>query len=378
MRIVIAPDSFKGTATAHDVALAIREGWCEVRPEDFVDLIPFADGGEGTLAALAGAEPRAIFHDVTVHGPADQDVHACWVELPGKRGVVELANTSGIELLSDLRPGTAHTWGFGQAIADALDHGMESLTLAIGSSCSTDAGTGMLRALGADLFDASGDPLPLGGAALSELACVHFDGLAPLPPGGVTVCCDVDAPLLGPRGAAAVFGPQKGIQTAEVERYESALAHFASFLPSVDAEAAGTGAAGGTGYGLLAWGAALVPGAVAVAEALNADERIREADLVITGEGRYDGQSDMGKAPALVRALADRHGKSSALIAGTIASETGRWEHALSLAELAGSVDSAMTHTSQWLREAGRQLAVSITRSRVSSATALEVDGTQG
>ena len=266
-RVVVAVDSFKGSITAADAASALSEGWKSVRPEDELLLLPMADGGEGTLAAFAAAVPGARFMPATVTGPDDAPVRASWLLLPATRdspggtGVVELASTSGIELLGTpprLRPLDAHTVGFGQAMAAALRFGVSRLVAGIGSSASTDGGAGMLTALGARITDAAGRPIRRGGRGLIDVAAVDLTGLPPLPPAGVTVLTDVTNPLLGASGAAAVFGPQKGADTELIATLESALGRYAKLVP-VPATTPGAGAAGGTGFALLAWGADLVP-----------------------------------------------------------------------------------------------------------------------
>ena len=210
--------------------------------------------------------------------------------------VVELASTSGITLLDPLAPLDAHTAGFGEAIASALDHGVERLLLALGGSASTDGGVGALAALG----DASSTP-PGGRsgsatAVSARSARVDLTDLRPLPPGGAVILSDVDNPLLGARGAAAVFGPQKGADAAMVDVLESNLARLARLLPA-DPTPPGAGAAGGTGFGLLAWGARMGGGAGVVAEAMGLPAALEGAELVITGEGRFDGQTAAGKVP---------------------------------------------------------------------------------
>ena len=326
-----------------------------------------ADGGEGTVDAFAAAVPDAQRMPVIVTGPDDVEVAASWLLLPPSpdapagTGVVELASTSGIELLGSpprLRPLDAHTRGFGQAIAAALEYGVSRLVLGIGSSASTDGGAGMLSELGARFADAAGRPVVGGGRGLATVVSAAFDGLLPLPSGGVDVLTDVRNPLLGPRGAAAVFGPQKGAGPGDVAVLDSALARLAGLLP-VDPEIPGTGAAGGTGFGLLAWGARLVPGAGAVAELIGLPDAVAAASLVVTGEGSFDGQSAEGKAPDRVRAIAAAHGVPVALVAGGISANAAveGFAQTLSLSDLAGSSTAAMDDPARWLRVAGAELA---------------------
>ncbi|MBG6056834.1 glycerate kinase [Cryobacterium sp. MP_M5] len=395
--VVIAPDSFKGTIGASDAARRIAAGWASVRPQDRLRLLPMADGGEGTLDAFELAVPGATRMPVTVPGPDDRPVDTHWLLLPDGTGVVELAATSGITLLDRLRPLDAHTLGFGQAIAAALEHGVTRLLLAIGGSGSTDGGSGMLRALGAQILDSAGRPVPPGGRGLARLAAVELSGLRPLPPGGVLVLTDVTSPLLGERGAAAVFGPQKGASPEQVAELEEGLARWAAVVGdartgagvgtgvgtagarasdgaaagvgagassdvgaaagAAAAEMPGAGAAGGTGFGLLAWGATLAPGADAVAEALGVPAAVRGASVVVTGEGRFDSQSAAGKVPGHLAALAADAGAQAMLVAGQIEAPTDGFTAVVSLTDLAGGRESATRDAAAWLERAGARLA---------------------
>lgn len=363
--VVLAPDSFKGSLGAAEVADAIAEGWRSVRPEDRIVLRPMADGGEGTLDAFLAAVPRAVRVPVRVTGPDGLAVDASWVRLPasaadpGGIGVVELASTSGIELLGERRlPWDAGTTGFGEAIAAALDAGVSRLVLGIGSSASTDGGSGMLHALGAMFTDAAGHPIAPGARGLADVAHADLSGMRSLPPGGVDVLTDVTHPLLGPGGAAAVFGPQKGFAPGDIAGAEAALARLAR-LVRADADAPGTGAAGGTGYGLRAWGARLAPGADAVAGLIGLREAIAASALVVTGEGSFDAQSAQGKAPAHVAALARAAGVPVALVAGRFAQDAdlSPFTAALSLTALSGSSAAALAHPRRWLATARAALA---------------------
>ena len=357
-KIVIAPDSFKGTCAAGDAARAIAEGWASVRPDDRLVLRPMADGGEGTVDAFAIAIPTAERMRVRVTGPAGLPVDASWLLLPDGTGVVEIASTSGIELLHNaLRPRDASTLGFGQAIRAALDHGVKRLILGIGSSASTDGGIGALTALGARFTDAYDVSVPPGAAGFEELAKVDLTRLHPLPEGGAVVLTDVTNPLTGPRGAAAVFGPQKGLDPDQIARADEGLALLATLL-GADPAAPGAGAAGGTGYGLLAWGARLAGGAAEIGELTGLPAAVADAAVVITGEGSYDGQSAAGKTPAYVAALARGAGARVAVVAGRISADADTHDlDAVSLTALAGSAEAAMTDTQAWLRAAGAQLA---------------------
>lgn len=361
-RVVLAPDSFKGTITAADAASALAEGWTSVEPGASFVHRPMADGGEGTVAAFAAAVPGARRMPVTVDGPAGTPVDAAWLLLPATAdapagtAVIDLASTSGIELLVELRPWDADTTGFGQAIAAALDHGVSRLVLGIGSSASTDGGTGMLTALGARFLDASGAPVDRGARGLVEIASVDLSGLRAAP--HVRVLTDVTNPLTGARGAAAVFGPQKGLDADGIRRADAALARLAGLL-GLDTAAPGTGAAGGTGGALVVWGATLAPGAAEVAELIGLGDAIAEADVVITGEGSYDGQSGDGKVPSFIAGLAADARVTALLAAGRITADadTALFAASSSLTDLAGSTDAALADPARWLREAGAALA---------------------
>ncbi|HEX5731141.1 glycerate kinase [Microbacterium sp.] len=365
MIVVLAPDSFKGTLGAADAAAALAEGWRRVRPDDEIRLLPMADGGVGTLAAFAAAVPDAERVSVRVTGPDGAEIDSAWLRLPptaeapAGTAIVELGATSGIELLSELRPLDAHTLGLGQAIAAAIAAGVTRVVVGLGSSASTDGGTGMLRALGARFLDADGGEVPLGGSGLAAIAEMDLSRLAALPPGGVVALTDVTNPLLGRRGAAAVFGPQKGADPAQVGLLDAGLANLAR-LVDADASTPGAGAAGGTGFGLLAWGATLEAGAGAVAELVGLPAAAAEASVVVTGEGSFDGQSAAGKVPTYVATLA--RGARVALVAGRITpdADTSAFAASISLTELAGSPEQAMAETARWLRDAGERFAAEV------------------
>ena len=365
-RILIAPDSLKGSASAVEVAQAIGRGWHAVRPHDEVSLAPMADGGEGTIDAFSTAFPDAALMPVTVTGPDDRPVDAGWLLLPDRTGVVELAATSGITLLDPLRPMTAHTRGFGQAIAAALDHGIDRLLLAIGGSSSTDGGVGALTELGARFLDLHRQPIGDGGAGLADLRSVDLSGLRSLPAGGAVVLSDVTSPLTGPTGAAAVFGPQKGATPGDVAVLDEGLARLASLVVNAGtdgidgqsgAQVPGAGAAGGVGYGLLVWGATLSAGSSAVGEALGIPALIARNDLVITGEGRFDSQSLAGKVPSYLLGLAGAAQVPVALVAGAVQAPVDAFVAARSLSTLAGSAAAAIADPLPWLEHAGRELA---------------------
>ncbi len=359
--VVIAPDSFKGSLGASDVATAIARGWRSIRPDDRITVLPQADGGEGTLEAIAAAVPDAVLHDVgPVTGPDGRPTPGVWLELPERVGVVELAQCSGLPLMEALDPLGATTRGLGQVIRHALEHGVESLIVGLGGSASTDGGAGALVTLGLELLDAKNSPLADGGGALATLARVGSTRLSASPRRGVTLLADVTAPLLGPTGAAAVFGPQKGAGAADIRLLESGLARFASLLGG-NPDAAGGGAAGGTAYGFATvWGAGIEPGARVLQRLTGLTEAMGSADVVLGGEGRLDATSLTGKVVGELLAVAREHGVRAGVIAGQVAvgpdaATTDAWTR--SLTDLAGSAEAAISDPVRYLEQAGRQAA---------------------
>lgn len=351
MYVVVAPDSFKGTLTAAEAGQRLAAGWLAVRPRDTIAIRPMADGGEGTLDAFA-AVPGCERVPVGVVDAVGRAREASWLRLPDGTGVVELAAACGIVGLDPLDARGAHTTGFGMAIRAALEAGVSRLLLAIGGSASTDCGAGLLTALGARLLDERGRGVTVhGNSALPLVARVDLSAMLPPPPGGAVVLSDVTNPLLGPLGAAAVFGPQKG--GAEIiEELELNLALFAELLGG-DVEAAGAGAAGGAGFALQRWGATTESGARAVAQAVGLEAALEGADLVITGEGRFDSQSVAGKVVSVVREMAGD--ARVAVVAGRIAAPVDGLAGAVSLWELAGQ--DALKDAARVAEEAGRALA---------------------
>jgi len=340
MTVVIAPDSFKGSLGAGDVAAAIAEGWLSLRPHDDIVAVPQADGGDGTLEAISDAVPGAVRRSAgRVTGPDGRSVPGEWLELPDGTAVVELAQMSGLALMGAPDALGATTRGFGEVIAAALDAGARSLVLGLGGSASTDGGAGALEVLaGRDR-----------------------------PPGGVTLLTDVTAPLLGPHGAAAVFAPQKGATPADVALLEARVRKWAARFPGVDPATPGAGAAGGTAFGFLAaWGAIIEPGSAAIARLTGLHRELGRAGAYLTGEGAFDATSSTGKVVGHGLALAERHGlvARTTVIAGRVAtpprSPGGAVAASLSLSELAGSADAALADPVRWLRVAGAKAAAQL------------------
>ena len=301
-RIVVAPDKFKGSLTAAQAAEAIAEGLRRSCPDANVIQLPVADGGDGTVeAAVAAGYQRQM---VTVCGPTGEAVQATFA-LRGGTAVLEMAQASGLRQLPGgrLAPLTATTYGTGELLKAALDAGCQHLVLGVGGSATTDGGAGMAQALGAQLLDVDGAELPPGGAALADLDRIDTTGLDPrLASTTVVIASDVDNPLVGARGAAHVYGPQKGATPSEVLLLDAALTRYADIVErdlgvSV-AHRRGAGAAGGTGAGAIAFlGAHSTSGIVLILDVVGFADAVSGADLVITGEGCLDAQSLSGKAP---------------------------------------------------------------------------------
>jgi glycerate kinase len=324
MRIIVAPQSLKGSLSAAETGQAIAEGAREIYPEATIRIVPVADGGEGTTQALVDATGgRLVEREVT--GPLGQPVLAFFGLMgDGRSAVIEMAASSGLPLVpaEQRDPRIATTYGVGELILAALDEGRTHFIIGIGGSATNDGGAGMAQALGARLLDAQGNELPYGGAALAQLARIDREALDPRLRGCVfEVASDVNNPLCGPTGASAVYGPQKGATPIIVEVLDGALAHYAQIierdLGCAVRDVPGAGAAGGLGAGLLAFlHATLRPGAQIVLDAVRLEEQIREADLVITAEGRLDSQTAYGKSVGAVAALAKKCGLPVLAIAG--------------------------------------------------------------
>jgi glycerate kinase len=325
LTVLVAPQELKGTLGAAEAARAIAAGILAAVPEARVDLAPIADGGPGTLDALTEAMGgRRV--GLGVQDPLGRPVRA-QIGVAGEIGVVEIAAAAGLTLLrpEERDPRRTSSFGAGQLVAAALDQGCREVLIGLGGSATNDGGAGALTALGARFLDAAGQPLPPGGAALVRLAQIDLSGLR-LGSARLVALTDVRAPLLGPEGASAVFGPQKGATPEAVLELDAALGQLhqvarrslgrdLAFLP-------GAGAAGGLGYGLAALaGAELAPGFERVARALRLEDRVRAADLVVTAEGRYDAQTALGKGPGALAAMARRLGRPAVMLAGSVAED---------------------------------------------------------
>ncbi|MBG9588598.1 glycerate kinase [Cytobacillus firmus] len=330
MKIVIAPDSFKESLSALEAANAIERGFKAIFPHAQYKKMPMADGGEGTVQSLADATDGRII-ECTVTGPLGEPVQSFFGLMgDGKTAVIEMAAASGLHLVSPEKrnPLLTSTRGTGELITAAVDTGVQHIIIGIGGSATNDAGAGMIQALGGKLYDKTGREIGPGGGALAELSAIDMSNLDPrLRDVHIEVACDVDNPLTGPRGASAIFGPQKGATPEMVQLLDRNLGHFADIVeqalgkPFRDIE--GAGAAGGIGGSLLAFlNADLKRGIDIVLDAVNFVEEVKGADLVITGEGRIDSQTIYGKTPIGVAKAAKKHGIPVIGLAGSISDDS--------------------------------------------------------
>lgn len=373
MKIVIAPDSYKESLSALDVAKEIENGFREIYPDAEYVLMPVADGGEGTVEAMVAATSGSRITEVVI-GPLGSEVEAFY-GLSGDRStaVLEMAAAAGLTLvpIAERNPLLTTTYGVGQLIRAALDAGARRFIVGIGGSATNDGGAGMLQALGGRLYDAAGLELRLGGGSLGELDRIDVSGLDErLAACTIEVACDVDNPLVGPEGASAVFGPQKGATPEMVRILDDNLRRFARIIREqlgVDVETTpGGGAAGGLGAGMLAFfGATLRPGVEIVMQAVGLDFIVRDADLVITGEGRMDSQTVHGKTPVGVAAVAQRHGKPVIGIAGCLGlGASAVHQHGIgaiySVLSRACTVSEAFAEASVNIRQTARNIAATL------------------
>lgn len=374
LTIVVAPNSFKGSLSSLEVARALADGWTRARPADRVLLAPLADGGEGTLVAIeaAGGWTR---DEVPAEDPLGRLTRARWLRSDdGRRAVVELAEASGLSRLgpTERDAKAASTSGTGAILRSVLDAGIRHVVLGIGGSATTDGGAGILAALGARLLDRSGRPVPPGGGGLAALDRIELDGLDPrLAEVDLRIACDVTNPLLGPSGAAATYGPQKGASRDDVKALDAALERYADVLEAAtgrrERELAGAGAAGGTAFGLLCVrdrfrSLDLVPGVELVMDETDLDGRLAGADLVITGEGRIDAQTAFGKTALGVARRAGAAGVACVAVGGGVEPAGGEALAALGVVavpvvERPGSLEEAIAAGPAPLERAGERIA---------------------
>jgi glycerate 2-kinase len=330
MKIIIAPDSFKESMSALEVADAIETGFKEVFPDGNFIKIPMADGGEGTVQSLVDATNGEIVHR-TVTGPLGQQVESFFgISGDGKTAFIEMAAASGIHLVpvEERNPLITTTRGTGELILEAIELGAKHIIIGIGGSATNDGGAGMAQALGVRLLTKNGDEIIAGGGSLGLIETIDLTNIDPrVHDVKIEVACDVDNPLTGERGASAIFGPQKGATPAIVQELDANLAHYAKkiheFLGKEINELEGAGAAGGLGGGLVAFlSAELKRGVDIVLEAVNLEGQLKDADLVITGEGKIDGQTIFGKTPIGVAKMAKKYQLPVIGLAGTVGADS--------------------------------------------------------
>lgn len=379
LRVVVAPDSFGGSLDSVGVANAIAAGWIRARPMDTVVLVPMADGGEGTLAAVAAAlGERAARQTLATVDAIERPIRADWLLMDtGRTAFVEMAAASGLARLAagERTPASARsasTRGTGELLRAALDARVETVILGLGGSATTDGGAGMLSALGVHCLDERGDELPPGGAALARLARIDASGLDPrLAAVQLVVASDVTNPLTGPAGAAATYGPQKGADATTVAELDAALATYGAAIEATTGRAVaalpGAGAAGGVGAALLGFtGAVLRPGFEVVAEMVGLSAALGEADLVITGEGRADEQTLAGKAAMGVALLARQAHVPVVLLCGALGpgadalAASGLFEVIQPVIDQPMNLAAAMADTERLLANAAERLAHSV------------------
>lgn len=373
MKIVIAPDSYKESLSALEVASAIEAGFREIFPEAEYVKIPVADGGEGTVEAMVAATQGNIVR-LTVTGPLGKPVEAFYGLSGDERtAFIEMAAASGLELVPAAQrdPLITTSFGTGELIKDALDRGVDHFIIGIGGSATNDGGSGMMQALGAQLLDEHGKQIAYGGGALPQLARIDIEQLdTRIKQCRFEVACDVSNPLTGDKGASAIFGPQKGATPELVQQLDKALEHYATLIHrDLDIDVLhidGGGAAGGMGAALHAFcQAELRSGIEIVTEALGLAEQVKDADLVITGEGRIDSQSINGKVPIGVAKVAKQFNKPVIGIAGSLTADVGVvHQHGLdavfSVLFSICSLDDALANAAQNVRLTARNVAAVI------------------
>ncbi len=373
MKIIIAPDSYKESLSAEDVAIQIEAGFREIFPEAEYIRLPMADGGEGTVAALVATTHGRIVTK-TVTGPLGKPVEAFYgLTGDGQTAVIEMAAASGLEIVpvEQRDPRITTTYGTGELVRDALDAGVRHLIFGIGGSSTNDGGVGMIQALGGHFRDANGQEIGFGGGALQQLDRIDITGLDPrLAQCRIEVACDVDNPLTGPKGASAIFGPQKGATPEMIRQLDANLLHYSELIKrdlGIDiCHSPGAGAGGGMGAAMLAFlKAELRPGIEIVVKAAGLEQAMQGADLVITGEGRIDSQTVHGKTPIGVARVARQQGIPVIGIAGSLSADVGvvhahGIDAAFSVLYRICTLDEALGNAAANLKMAARNIAASV------------------
>lgn len=369
MKILIAPDSFKNALSAMKVGASLREGLHRAMPGAKIRVVPMADGGEGTVESVIDATGGRLVK-VKVHDPLMREIEADFgITGDGDTAIIEMASASGIQLIrpDERDPWITSTYGTGELIRKALDEGCRTILLGIGGSATNDCGTGMAMALGVNFIDREGNPLKHGGGALGEVRDIDLTGLDKrIRKTRILVACDVSNPLTGPSGASLVYGPQKGADESMVRMLDSNLSVFAGLIhkqlgKDVD-KVRGSGAAGGLGAGLIAFlNGKLVQGVPAIAERIGLEESVKWADLVITGEGSIDFQTQFGKTPFGVAQIAKKHNKPVIAVAGTVGDGaevlySKGFNAIISIMDRPTTLEEAIRQTPELLESAGERI----------------------
>lgn len=321
MNILVAMDSFKGSLSSIEAGNAVKDGILSASSEHEVTILPLADGGEGTLSALTDGL-SGIYKTKAVTGPDGNQVKARYGIVNGDTAIIEMAEASGLTLVEHNNIMSATSYGTGELIKDALDQGLRKYVICIGGSATNDGGTGLLSALGVRFLDSNGQDIPRGAIGLKDLKNIDLSGIDKrISESSFKVACDVTNPLLGINGCSYVYGPQKGATEAQIKDMDEWMRNFADLtvevIPEADSNYPGSGAAGGVGFALKNYlGATLKSGSKLVFDVTGLAEQIKNADMLITGEGRIDGQSMSGKGPVEAGKIAKENGKKAVVFAG--------------------------------------------------------------
>lgn len=353
-RLLVCVDSFKGSITSIEAGEAVAHGWSQIRPTDQIEVIPFADGGEGTLDAV-----HTILQNSTLQKYFDEDTkqEASYLSISENVALVELASLCGLQIEGIKDPTGASSYQLGSTIREAVNRGHKSIYVALGGSASSDGGAGALEALGVRMLDSAGQQVARGNRGLELIEAIDLSGVVVPNDVNLILLTDVENVLLGQRGAIQVFAKQKGAVDSDLGKMESNMIHFASFFSETLANTPGSGAAGGTAFGLLALGGKITSGAKHLAELIDLRTRIADSDFVITGEGSFDEQSFDGKAVSVISKECVDLAIPCFLVAGRIKGDTSTFRSAISVSEIAPSLESSISSAAKWLILAGRTLA---------------------
>ena len=353
-RVLVCVDSFRGSIDSLAAAQSIAAGWSAIRPADEIETLAFADGGEGTLDAVHRATPGSRVQSVI---DQDSNREISFLAISKEIALVELAAICGLGVEGSADPQGASSYRLGLGIRQAIAMGHQIIWVGLGGSASSDGGAGAMQALGAKLLRADGSPIEKGNRGLSELTTIDLGEV--LIPDNVSLILltDVENPLLGPSGAVRVYSKQKGATESDFAQMEANLQKLSNVLKEINSDLPGSGAAGGTAFGLMALGGQITSGARHIAQLIGLESKIQLADLVITGEGSFDSQTKDGKAVAIVAELSSAKSKTCYLVAGQIKGDVSSFAGSVAISELAPSIESSMQSAPTWLKKAGEKLA---------------------